>query len=242
MSGILSTNAILSVVMPVFNEEKFVEKVVEKVLAQDVVGELIIVDDASTDGTRQILRRFAGEPRVKIFCQKCNCGKGAALICGFSHATMPFVVVQDADLEYDPVEFGKLLLPLVSGEADVVYGSRLLGNPELVFGNRTANVVLTKLFNFFAGSHLTDMETCYKMFRRAIVQNLILTSPRFGIEVEIGAKLAKIKDLRLVEVPISYNPRKRGEGKKISWRDGVAALWHIVRFTLLTGRKKSLKA
>ncbi len=242
MSTAARVSPVLSVVMPVFNEEKLVAGVIERVLAQPAVAELIIVDDASTDGTSDALQSFARDARVRVFRQKHNCGKGAALIEGFARATCDFVVVQDADWEYDPADFDALLAPLLAGRADVVYGSRLLGNPDLVFGNRTANVVLTKLFNFFSGLRLTDMETCYKMFRREIVQKLILTSPRFGIEVEIGAKLAKIKNLRLVEVPISYAPRKRDEGKKISWRDGVAALWHIVRFNWLTSRRRSLKS
>ncbi|MCQ2378151.1 MAG: glycosyltransferase family 2 protein [Victivallaceae bacterium] len=231
----------LSVVMPVFNEEKSVGTIVEKVLARPEVGELLVIDDASTDATLRCLDAFRSDPRVKVFPQPCNRGKGAALIRGFGEASMPFVIVQDADLEYDPGDYPELLTALVEGEADAVYGSRLLGNPGLRFPNRFANVVLTKVFNLFSGLRVSDMESCYKMFRRNVIRRLILTSNRFGIEVEIGAKLAKMKPLRLLEVPISYHPRRRDEGKKISWRDGVAALWHIVHFTLLTSRRKSLR-
>ena len=231
----------LSVVMPVYNEEKTIEQIVGLVLARPEVGELIIVDDASKDNSWEKLLEIARNPKVKLFKQEVNCGKGAAIIRGFKEATMDYVIIQDADFEYDPADYAQVLAPLVAGKADVVYGSRFMSTPGQVrfFKHEMGNKLLTFVSNWFSDIHLSDMETCYKAFRREVIQNLILTSQRFGIEPEITAKIAKPRCLRIWEVPISYCPRRYDEGKKIGWKDGVAAFWHIFRFNCLTSQKKS---
>jgi len=222
----------LSVVMPAYNEERTIEEIINQVLARPEVGELLIVNDASTDRTWDHLQKLADNPRVRLFDQGVNQGKGAALIRGFKEATKPFVMVQDADFEYTPEDYPIVLAPLLAGKADAVYGSRFMGTPGLVrfFRHEMGNKFLTFLSNCFSDIHLSDMETCYKAFRREVIQNLKLESCRFGIEVELTAKLAKSRRLRIWEVPISYNPRRFNEGKKIGWKDGVAALCHIIRF------------
>ena len=234
---------ILTVVMPVYNEEKTIEVIVKNVLARPEVGELIIINDASKDNSWEKLQLFADTPKVKLLNQEVNQGKGAALIRGFSEATMPFVMVQDADFEYTPEDYPTVLAPLLAGKADVVYGSRFMGTPGQVrfFRHEMGNKFLTFLSNFFSDIHLSDMETCYKAFKKEVIQNLILTSNRFGIEVEMTAKLAKAKCLCIWEVPISYAPRSYNEGKKIGWKDGFAALWHIIRFNCFTSLGESLK-
>ena len=233
----------LSVVMPVYNEASTVCEIIKRVLVRPEVGELIIVNDASTDGTGDVLRAMEPDPRIRILEQEYNQGKGAALIRGFAGATKPYVIVQDADFEYDPAEYPKVIMPLTVGKADVVYGSRFMCTPGQVryFRHEMGNKILTFFSNFFSDIHLSDMETCYKAFRREVIQNLILTSCRFGIEVEITAKVAKSRLLRIWEVPISYAPRRFDEGKKIGWRDGVAAFVHIVRFNVFTSGEKSFK-
>ncbi len=222
----------LSVVMPVYNEENTIEKIVGQVLARPEVGELLVVEDASRDRSWERLQTFAADPRVRLLRQEVNQGKGAALIRGFREASRPFVMVQDADFEYTPEDYPMVLAPLLAGKADVVYGSRFMGTPGQVryFRHEMGNKFLTFWSNFFSDIHLSDMETCYKAFRREVIQNLKLESNRFGIEVELTAKLARSRQLRIWEVPISYFPRRYDEGKKIGWRDGVAALFHIVRF------------
>ena len=239
----MDANNILTVVMPVYNEEKTIEVIVKNVLARPEVGELIIVNDASKDNSWEKLQLFADNPKVKLLNQEVNQGKGAALIRGFAEATMPFVMVQDADFEYTPEDYPTVLAPLLSGKADVVYGSRFMGTPGQVrfFRHEMGNKFLTFLSNFFSDIHLSDMETCYKAFKKEVIQNLILTSNRFGIEVEMTAKLAKAKCLCIWEVPISYAPRSYNEGKKIGWKDGFAALWHIIRFNCFTSLEESLK-
>ena len=239
----MDSNNILTVVMPVYNEEATIEIIVKEVLARPEVGELIIVNDASKDNSWEKLQQFASDPKVKLLNQEVNRGKGAALIRGFGEATKPFVMVQDADFEYTPNDYPVVLAPLLAGKADVVYGSRFMGTPGQVrfFRHEMGNKFLTFLSNFFSDIHLSDMETCYKAFKREVIQNLILTSERFGIEVEMTAKLAKAKTLCIWEVPISYAPRSYNEGKKIGWRDGFAALWHIMRFNCFTSLEKSLK-
>ena len=234
---------ILTVVMPVYNEESTIVTIVEDVLARPEVGELIIVNDASKDNSWEKLQIFASNPKVRLLNQEVNRGKGAALIRGFSEATMPFVMVQDADFEYTPEDYPTVLAPLLAGKADVVYGSRFMKGPGQVryFRQEMGNRFLTFWSNFFSDIHLSDMETCYKAFRKEVIQNLILTSERFGIEVEMTAKLAKAKCLRIWDVPISYFPRSYNEGKKIGWRDGVAALWHILRFNCFTSLEKSIR-
>ena len=243
MTEVAIPAGVLSVVMPVFNEENTVVEIVNRVLARPEVGELIVVNDASSDKSRDKLQIFADNSRVKLIDQTVNSGKGAALIRGFEEATKDFVIVQDADFEYDPADYPKLLTPLISGEADVVYGSRFMSTPGQVryFRHEMGNKVLTFFSNLFSDIHLSDMETCYKAFRRIVVQNLILTSKRFGIEVEITAKIAHSRILRIWEVPISYRPRRYDDGKKISWRDGIAALWHIVNFNCFCSEQSMRK-
>ncbi len=233
----------LSVVMPAYNEEKTIADIIERVLARPETGELIVVNDASKDSTWEKLQTYAGNPRVKLLNQEVNQGKGAALIRGFMAATMPFVMVQDADFEYTPDDYPIVLTPLVEGKADVVYGSRFMGSPGQVrfFRHEMGNKVLTFFSNFFSDIHLSDMETCYKAFRREVIQNLLLFSQRFGIEVELTAKLARSGKLKIWEVPISYNPRGYHEGKKIGWRDGVAAFCHIVHYNVFTNDAKSFR-
>lgn len=234
---------ILSVVMPVYNEESTIERIVRRVLSRPAVGELVIVNDASTDRSWERLQIFSAEPRVKLLDQPRNQGKGAALIRGFAEASMPYVIVQDADFEYNPEDYDKVIAPLLSGAADVVYGSRFMNTPGRVryFRHEMGNKVLTFFSNFFSDIHLSDMETCYKAFRREVLNNLILDSQRFGIEVELTAKLAKARCLSIWEVPISYNPRSYTDGKKITWKDGIAAFWHILRYNVFTDRENCFR-
>jgi glycosyltransferase involved in cell wall biosynthesis len=222
----------LSVVIPVFNEKDTIEEILRRVQAVDVglEKEIIVVDDGSTDGTRDTLKSL-GSPQVKIFLHEKNTGKGGALRTGFAQAGGDIILIQDADLEYDPREYPKLLEPILDGRADVVYGSRFLGGPHrvLFFWHYVANRFLTTFSNMLCNLNLTDMETCYKVFRREVAQKIDLKSKRFGCEPEITAKVAKQK-CRVYEVPISYSGRDYAEGKKIGWKDGLAALFHIIRF------------
>lgn len=231
----------LSVIMPVYNEEATICEIVSIVLSRPEVGELIIVEDASKDNSWDKLQSFANDPRVKLFRQEKNRGKGAAIIRGFTEATLDYVIIQDADFEYNPEDYPSVIQPLVNGRADVVYGARFMNTPGQVryFRHEMGNKLLTFLSNLFSDIHLSDMETCYKAFRREIIQNLKLTSERFGIEVEMTAKLARSRKLRIWEVPISYNPRRYDEGKKITWKDGMAAFWHIIRFNCFSSDNKS---
>lgn len=228
----------LSVVMPCYNEAATVLEMVKRVLASPYTAELIVVDDRSTDGTRELLSDI-DNARVKVLLQAENLGKGAALRRGFAVAGSDFVIVQDADLEYDPNDYHIVLEPLIGGSADVVYGSRFQsGRPRrvLYFWHSVGNRFLTLLSNMFTDLNLTDMETCYKAFRREVVQSLDLRENRFGIEVEITAKVASA-GWRIWEVGISYSGRTYAEGKKINWRDGVAALVCIVKYGVVTRRR-----
>jgi glycosyltransferase involved in cell wall biosynthesis len=221
--------------MPAYNEAATIARVVERVLAQPQVAELIIVDDASHDGTGEVIRKLAaGESRIKVFTHATNQGKGAALRTGFRHATAPIVVVQDADLEYDPAEYGILLGPILEGKADVVYGSRFLGSGAhrvLYFWHYVANTFLTLLSNMGTNLNMTDMETCFKAFKREVIQAVEIEEDRFGFEPEITAKVARMRPrLRIYEVPVSYHGRTYEEGKKIGWRDGLWALWCIFKY------------
>jgi glycosyltransferase involved in cell wall biosynthesis len=224
----------LTVVIPVFNEKNTIDEILRRVQAVDVGidKEIIIVDDGSTDGTREILQPLAS-PAIKIILHEKNAGKGGALQTGFSHAEGDVVLIQDADLEYDPREYPALLEPILDGRADVVYGSRFLGGPHrvLFFWHYVGNKTLTTFSNMLYNLNLTDMETCYKVFKREILQKIRLKSKRFGVEPEITAKVAKLK-CRIYEVPISYSGRDYTEGKKIGWKDGIAAFFHIIRFRL----------
>ncbi|MHB1193339.1 MAG: glycosyltransferase family 2 protein [Longimicrobiales bacterium] len=229
---------ILSVVIPCYNEVTTVENLLRKVREVPLRAEVIVVDDGSTDGTRDLLTRLEGGGLVdQIVFHEQNAGKGAALRTGFARATGDVVVVQDADLEYDPAEFPLLLEPILSGKADAVYGSRFLGGPHrvLYFWHSVGNRLLTLLSNMFTDVNLTDMETCYKMVRRELLQSLPLSAHRFGIEPELTARLAQA-EARIYELPISYNGRSYAEGKKIGWKDGVSALWSIVKYNLLPPR------
>jgi glycosyltransferase involved in cell wall biosynthesis len=224
----------LSVVIPVFNEIDTVATVVERVRGSGVPCEIILVDDGSTDGTRELLESWRGQADLTIVLHERNQGKGAALKTGFLRATGDAVIVQDADLEYDPAEYRYLLQPIVEGQADVVFGSRFLGDSQrvLYFWHYVGNRGLTTLSNCFTNLNLTDMETCYKVFRRDVIERIAprLREQRFGIEPELTAKVAGLPGVRIYERPISYCGRTYAEGKKITWRDGFRALWCILRY------------
>lgn len=223
----------LSVVMPVFNEAATIREIVARVRAVPVDKELIIVDDFSTDGTRPVLNELAELPDVTVVLHDRNRGKGAALRTGFQAATGEVFLVQDADLEYDPGEYPRLLQPILDGKADVVFGSRFVGGEShrvLYFWHYLGNRALTLLSNAFTNLNLTDMETCYKVFRREIIQGIAIEEERFGFEPEVTGKIAAIRGCRIYEVGISYSGRTYEEGKKIGWRDGVRAAWCIWKY------------
>ncbi len=225
----------LSVVMPVYNERRTLRQVIEKVLAVPLDIELLCVDDGSTDGSDKILAELAAEkPQIRFFQQPRNMGKGAALRRGIQEARGDFVVIQDADLEYDPSEYKYLLAPLLEGRADAVYGSRFMGGAPhrvLYFWHSVGNRALTLFSNCLTNINLSDMETCYKVFRREIIQSIPIEEDRFGFEPEITVKLAK-RRLRIYEVGISYSGRTYEEGKKIGWKDGVRAVWCLLKYSM----------
>ena len=227
----------LSVVMPVYNEAATVVEVIKIVLAQRPVQQLIVVDDASTDGTWEKLQSATnGDARVTLARHEQNQGKGAALRTGFARAIAPVVMVQDADLEYDPAEYHRLLVPILSGKADVVFGSRFLGagaHRVLYYWHSVGNTLLTTFSNMATNLNLTDMEACYKVFRREIIQQIKIEENRFGFEPEVVSKMARLK-VRIYEVAISYYGRTYAEGKKIGWQDGVHAFWCILKYNFLS--------
>lgn len=223
----------ISIIIPVYNEVDTIEQVIAKVRDVDIslAKEIILIDDASTDGTKNLLESFKD---ISCFFHETNQGKGAALRTGFMHATGDIVLIQDADLEYNPVEYPKLLAPILDGNADVVYGSRFVGSDShrvLYFWHMLGNKLLTFLSNMATNLNLSDMETCYKVFRKEIIDQITINENRFGFEPEITAKIAKLK-CRIYEVGISYHGRTYGEGKKINWKDGVSALRCIIRYNL----------
>ena len=227
----------LSVVSPCFNEEPTIKDLLSRVLDSPWVAEAVVIDDGSSDGTLERIREFT-DPRVRLLVQPFNQGKGAALRRGFAEATADYVIVQDADLEYDPVEYGVMLEYLVTGRADVVFGSRFMTDRPhrvLYYWHSVGNRLLTATSNMFTNLNLTDMETCYKAFRREVIQSLDLRENRFGIEPEITAKVAR-GDYRIYEVGISYQGRTYAEGKKIGWRDGFEAARCIIRYSPLWHR------
>jgi glycosyltransferase involved in cell wall biosynthesis len=230
----LSDDFLLSVVIPVFNEVRTVDEVIRRVRGCGIRCELILVDDGSTDGTRAALEKYRGQDDIRVVLHETNQGKGAALKTGFQHAQGDVVVIQDADLEYDPADYSRLLQPIVENQADVVFGSRFIGDSHrvLYFWHSAGNRFLTLLSNVFTNLNLSDIETCYKMFRREIIQQIAptLEEKRFGIEPELTAKVARIPGVRIYERPISYSGRTYAQGKKIGWRDGLRALWCIIKY------------
>jgi len=227
----------LSVVMPAYNEDATIAEIIKLVLDSPYTGELIIVDDASTDRTVDAVKEF-GDSRIRLLTQPVNQGKGAALRRGFAEATRPFVIVQDADLEYSPSDYKNMMAPLLSGNAEVVYGSRFLSGHErrvLYYWHAVGNRFLTTVSNMFTNLNLSDMETCYKAFRREVIGSFTLEEDRFGIEPEMTAKIAR-GNWVVYEVGISYSGRTYAEGKKIGWRDGVRALYCIVLYSSLGDR------
>jgi glycosyltransferase involved in cell wall biosynthesis len=229
----------LSVIVPCYNEEATILTLLERVLASPWVAEVVVVDDGSRDRSRELLATVT-DPRVQVILQPQNMGKGAALKTGFTKAGADYVIVQDADLEYSPEEYGILLEPLEAGQADVVYGSRFMGGRPhrvLYYWHSVGNRVLTTLSNMFTDLNLTDMETCYKAFRRELIQSIEIEEMRFGFEPEITAKLARTQ-CRIYEVGITYDGRTYAEGKKIGWRDGVRALVCIVKYSPVVQRAR----
>ena len=221
----------LSIVIPIYNEQKTLETLIAKVSAVDYHKEIILIDDFSTDGSRAILESYENKENFKVLYHKRNQGKGAALRTGFSNVSGDIIIIQDADLEYNPSDYGTLLEPILDGRADVVYGSRFLGGPHrvLFFWHYVGNLLLTTFSNMLTNVNLTDMETGYKAFTKEVKERLTFKCDRFGFEPEFTAKVAK-NNFRIYEVPISYSGRDYSEGKKITWKDGVAAIWYIFKF------------
>lgn len=234
----------LSIVIPVYNEKATITELIDRVRQADVVGlrrDLIVVDDASTDGTIVLLEKLAEQhDDITLLGHQVNQGKGAALRTGFAKATGDLVIIQDADLEYNPDEYPRLLRPILDDQADVVYGSRFIGGGShrvLYFWHSVGNRTLTLFSNLFTNLNLTDMETCYKLFRREVIQQVAITEPRFGFEPEITAKMGRVRlnghRVRVYEVGISYHGRTYEEGKKIGWTDGLRAMWCIFKFGII---------
>ena len=234
------TIGLLSVVMPCFNEEKTIKVLLERVLAQKLVGEVIIIDDCSVDSSVKIIKSMA-DKRITLLEHNKNKGKGAAIAAGLKHSKLPYVIIQDADLEYDPSEYVDLMRPILAGKADVVFGSRFLTSTSrrvLYFWHHVGNFILTNLSNIFTNLDLTDMETCYKVMTRKVAISLHINENRFGLEPEITAQIAAMR-VRIFEIPISYNGRTYEEGKKITWKDGISALRCIVKYNLPWHKKRA---
>jgi glycosyltransferase involved in cell wall biosynthesis len=242
----------LSIIIPVYNEERTLEKIIDHVQAalnnlpqQIDQTELIMVNDGSKDRSSEIMKSLvAKHSNIRAFEQPMNMGKGAALIRGFKESTGDIVLIQDADLEYDPKDYPLLLAPFFNNNADAVYGSRFKGECSrvLYYWHYLGNQFLTTLSNAFTNLNMTDMETCYKAFKGEIIRSMILTSHRFGIEPEMTAKISKLRDVIIYEVPISYHGRTYGEGKKIGWKDGVSAIWCIIKFNIFTSYQQSFRS
>lgn len=239
----------VSIVIPVYNEEKTVLELLELVEASckkiDSISdyEIVVVEDCSTDNTASLLKNLNNE-KIQVYFQSYNQGKGAAIARGFQEVKGDVVIIQDADMEYDPEEYPVLLKPILKNKADVVYGSRFKGETArvLYFWHFLGNQFLTLMSNMFTNLNLSDMETCYKVFKTPIIQNMILTCDRFGIEPEMTAKISKVPGIRIYEVPISYYGRTYNEGKKIGWKDGVAAIWFIIKFNLFCDINNSFRS
>ena len=221
----------LSIVIPIYNERETLETLIAKVNAVDYDKEILLIDDFSSDGTREVLKKYENKENFQVLYHDHNQGKGAALRTGFSNVNGDIIIIQDADLEYNPADYGTLIEPILDGRADVVYGSRFLGGPHrvLFFWHSIGNMVLTTFSNMLTNINLTDMETGYKVFTKKVNDTLTFKCNRFGFEPEFTAKVAK-NNFRIFEVPISYNGRDYSEGKKITWKDGVAAIWYIIKF------------
>jgi glycosyltransferase involved in cell wall biosynthesis len=234
---------LLSVIIPVYDEEKTICEILNVLLKREEVAEVILIDDGSTDKSVELIKKYTDGNKIRLLEQDHNMGKGAAITRGFKEATAPYVIIQDADLEYSPEDYPNLLKPILDNSADVVYGSRFQGGSGrvLYYKHQMGNKFITFLSNLFSDLNFTDIETCYKLFKREVIQNINLESSRFGIEVEITAKLAKAKILKIYEIPITYHGRTYSEGKKITWKDGIAALWHIIKFNVFKDSKTFYK-